>query len=417
MNIVVGVGAGIAAYKVAHVVRLFTEQGHHVRVVPTPGSLHFVGQATWEALSGQPATTSVFDHVPDVDHIHIGQHADLIVIAPATADLISRLATGRADDLLTATALVTTAPVVLAPAMHTEMWQHPATQHNVKTLKKRGVTVLDPATGRLTGKDTGPGRLPEPPEIVTRALAAHAASTSTAHQDLTGRTVLVTAGGTREPIDPVRFLGNRSSGRQGVAIAAAAHRRGATVTLIGAHLTVPTPPGIDLIPVTTAEQMHTAVLAHAPSSDIIIMAAAVADYRPIHVLPTKAKKDGTGLTHIELTANPDILADIATNRRRAGQLIVGFAAETGDDTGSVIEHGIAKAQRKGADLLAINEVGTHTGFGDVPNTITLVTNTGQVLDSISGTKDDVANHILNTVVHLLSTDGDVPTSNSPHTPV
>ncbi|RHA39254.1 bifunctional phosphopantothenoylcysteine decarboxylase/phosphopantothenate--cysteine ligase CoaBC [Cellulomonas rhizosphaerae] len=394
MRIVLGVSGGIAAYKAVLLLRLLREAGHDVRVVPTRAALEFVGRPTWEALSGQPVTTDVFEDVDQVAHVAIGQHADLVVVAPATADLLARAATGRADDLLTATLLVTRAPVLLAPAMHTEMWEHPATVANVATLRERGIHVLDPASGRLTGTDTGPGRLPEPDEIAAAALALVATG------DLAGRHVVVSAGGTREPLDPVRFLGNRSSGRQGVALAAAAAARGAQVTLVGANLSVPAPAGVELVTVGTAAELREAVRAAAKVADVVVMAAAVADYRPVNPAGTKLKKTGAPPT-IELVETVDILAELGHDRLRDSQVIVGFAAETGDAAASVLEHGRAKARRKGADLLVVNAVGDGQGFGTADNAVTILDGTGEIVSEAAGSKDVVAHAVWDVVRTLV----------------
>nr|WP_202627719.1 bifunctional phosphopantothenoylcysteine decarboxylase/phosphopantothenate--cysteine ligase CoaBC [Cellulomonas sp. APG4] len=393
-----GVGAGIAAYKSALLLRLLTEAGHDVRVVPTRASLEFVGRATWEALSGQPATSEVFEDVPSVEHVRLGKSADLVVVAPATADLLARAAGGRSDDLLTAALLTARCPVLMAPAMHTEMWEHPATRANVATLRERGVHVLEPASGRLTGADTGPGRLPEPEEIARAALALVVPP----GDDLRGRAVVVSAGGTREPLDPVRFLGNRSSGRQGVALAAAAARRGAHVTLVAANLTVAPPAGVRTVDVETTAELRSAVRDAAAAADVVVMAAAVADFRPVGVAAHKIKKDGTGTAPtIELATNPDVLAELAAERPRPGQVVVGFAAETGDGDGDVLAHGRAKARRKGADLLVVNEVGPGRGFGTATNAVTLLDARGDEVGTARGTKDEVAEAVWDAVVPLL----------------
>lgn len=371
-HIIVGIGGGIAAYKACHVIRAFTTAGDTVIAVPTPRALNFIGSVTLEALTGHPVSTSVFEGVDKVQHVSLGQHARGIVIAPATADLLARLATGRADDLLTATALVATCPVVIAPAMHTEMWLNPATQHNVETLRRRGYIVLDPDSGRLTGSDSGPGRLPEPDYIVSIAR------TACAGKDLSrtwvGKKVLITAGGTQEDIDPVRFVGNRSSGRQGYALAAIAAARGAEVTLVaGSTESLTTPPGVSVVRVSSARQMAAEVETRSPHSDVVIMAAAVADYRPATQAAVKLKKgtDDNALEHIHLVKNPDILRE-AVERRACGkspahQVIVGFAAETGTTQQSVLELGYQKLQRKGCDLLMVNEVGEGKTFGQPTN--------------------------------------------------
>jgi len=406
MRIVLGVAGGIAAYKAALLLRLFREAGHDVRVVPTAAALEFVGQATWEALSGQPATPHVFDDVPEVAHVRIGQTADLVVVAPATADLIARAAAGLCNDLLTATLLTARCPVLLAPAMHTEMWEHPATQANVATLRSRGVHILEPASGRLTGSDSGPGRLPEPAEIAEAALALVEEPVDGAgseSRDLTGRHVVISAGGTREPVDPVRFLGNRSTGRQGVALARTALARGARVTLVAAHVEVAIPAGITVVPVGTALELRAAVRRAAADADVVVMAAAVADYRPESPADHKLKKadDGAPRT-IALVENPDILAELASARLRAGQVVVGFAAETGDPVASVLQHGRAKALRKGADLLVVNEVGGGRGFGSTENSVAILDAAGNVLREAAGTKDAVSELIWDLVAARLS---------------
>ncbi|MCT1889735.1 bifunctional phosphopantothenoylcysteine decarboxylase/phosphopantothenate--cysteine ligase CoaBC [Brevibacterium luteolum] len=374
MNIVVGVSGGIAAYKACHVVRALRELGHTVKVVPTASALTFVGAATWEALSGQPVQTSVFERIDEVEHIRIGQHADLVLIAPATADLIARLRAGRADDLLTATVISTTAPVVLAPAMHTEMWLNPATVDNVAVLRERGIHVIEPASGRLTGADSGPGRLPEPDDIVTAALDVHRTRTSGTETEaaLAGRRVLITAGGTREPLDPVRFLGNRSSGKQGIALARAAAALGAYVTLIAANVDERLLENLsDRITVTgieTTAELQESAQAAQPDADIIIMCAAVADYRPAETAAHKMKKSGdSGLT-IELVQNPDILAGLVETRA-AGQTIIGFAAETGSPDASAEQLAQQKLLRKGCDMLVLNDVSAGQAFDRDDNSL------------------------------------------------
>ncbi|MBO3102678.1 bifunctional phosphopantothenoylcysteine decarboxylase/phosphopantothenate--cysteine ligase CoaBC [Cellulomonas fengjieae] len=395
MRIVLGVAGGIAAYKAVLLLRLLREDGHAVRVVPTRAALEFVGRATWEALSGQPVTTDVFEDVDQVAHVAVGKQAELVIVAPATADLLARAATGQADDLLTATLLVARCPVLLAPAMHTEMWEHAATVANVATLRARGVHVLDPAAGRLTGSDTGPGRLPEPEHIAAAALALVAARP----RDLDGLHVVVSAGGTREPLDPVRFLGNRSSGRQGVALARAAHARGARVTLVAANVEVPLPQGVDVVRAETGAELRDAVRAAGKDADVVVMAAAVADYRPRTSAESKIKKQPDGTAPVlELVETVDILAELARERLRAGQVVVGFAAETGDDTGSVLEHGRAKARRKGADLLVLNAVGGGRGFGTDDNDVTVLDGAGTVVAAASGSKDEVADAVWDAVL-------------------
>ena len=361
-SVVVGVGAGIAAYKVCELVRRFTESGHDVTVVPTRAALSFVGAATWEALSGHAVATEVFTNVADVPHVRIGRHADLVVVAPATADLLARAANGLADDLLTSTLLTARCPTLYAPAMHTEMWEHPATAHNVATLRSRGALVVEPAVGRLTGADTGKGRLPEAGELFD--LARLLLERGRIAPDLTGRHVVVSAGGTHEPLDPVRFLGNRSSGRMGYALASTAIARGATVTVVAANVTLPDPAGAELLRVETTAQLRDRMLTEAAGADAVVMAAAPADYRPVDVRDTKMKKADDGSAPVvELTQNPDVLAELVHRRTGAAPFIVGFAAETGDADGDVLTHGHAKLARKGCDLLVVNDVSAGRVFG------------------------------------------------------
>ena len=405
MRIVLGVGGGIAAYKVASLLRLFTEAGHDVTVIPTEAATRIVGVATWEALSGNPVTNSVFDDVDQVKHVRLGHEADLIVVAPATADLLARAASGQANDLLTNTLLMASGPVLFAPAMHTEMWQHAATQANVETLRSRGVTVLEPASGRLTGSDSGPGRLPEPEAIFDAAIALMQDTGVPAHLPLAGRTVTISAGGTREPLDPVRFLGNRSSGKQGVALAAAARDAGATVRLVAAHMEVPAPAGVELIAVETALQLREAMLAAAADSDVVIMAAAVADFRPAEVSGSKIKKrDDTADPVITLVRNPDILQELVAVRDAAGssQLVVGFAAETGDEQGDVLSYAEAKLKRKGCDLLVVNHVGADKVFGQDHNSVVILSRAGSEPQPASGSKQDVAAIVIDRVGSELS---------------
>jgi phosphopantothenoylcysteine decarboxylase/phosphopantothenate--cysteine ligase len=361
-RVVVGVGGGIAAYKVAGLVRAFTEGGASVTVVPTAAALTFVGAATWEALSGQPVATDVFTDIPQVKHVATGQRADLVVVAPATADLLARAATGQADDLLTSTLLVTRAPVLMAPAMHTEMWTHPATVANVATLRSRGVTVLDPAVGRLTGADTGPGRLPEVDHIHSVGALLLRDPGAVPH-DLAGRRVVISAGGTREPLDPVRFLGNRSSGRQGYALALVAAARGADVTLVSANVALDPPPGVGLVEVGDARDLEAAMTKHAAGADVVVMAAAVADFRPVRPDATKIKKrPGQGPPVIELVENPEILAGLSRPGPDRAGVVVGFAAETGDEYGTPLDYGRDKLARKGCDLLVVNRVDEGRAF-------------------------------------------------------
>ena len=360
-NVILGVGGGIAAYKACEVLRRLTESGHAVRVVPTDGALKFVGAATFEALSGQPVQTGVFSDVPSVPHVKLGQNADLVVVAPATANLIAKAAHGLADDLLTNTLLTARCPVLLVPAMHTEMWEHPATRANVALLRSRGVIVAEPASGRLTGKDTGKGRLPEPAEIVDLARLL-LARPDALPRDLEGVHVAVSAGGTREPLDPVRFLGNRSSGRQGYALARVAAQRGARVTLVAAHTAdLPAPAGVDVVRVGSALELRDAMHTVAAEADVVVMAAAVADFRPADLVQHKIKKTDRDPDPVALTRNPDILAELVA-ARRSGQVIVGFAAETGDAETGVLEYGRAKLKRKGCDWLVVNAVGDGRAF-------------------------------------------------------
>lgn len=368
LNIVLGVGGGIAAYKSASLLRYLKELGHDVHVVPTRSALHFVGTATWEALSGHSVSAEVWDDVAEVPHVRIGQEADLVIVAPATADFMARAASGAANDLLTNVLLTAQCPIVLAPAMHTEMWLNPATQANVNTLRSRGLTVIDPEVGRLTGADSGPGRLPEVEQIAQIALA----QVSTPAQDFAGKHVLVTAGGTREYLDPVRFLGNRSSGKQGIALAQAARDRGAQVTLVCANVTLPLPHGVEVVHVETGEQLREAVFARSEQADVVVMAAAVADFAPVAISDTKMKKVA-GQEEVTLTLRPtvDILATLSASKK-PGQVIVGFAAETGDSNGSVLEHAQKKLASKGCDLLVVNQVGSGLGFGTDDNEVTIL---------------------------------------------
>jgi len=400
-SIVLGVSGGVAAYKAAFVLRAFTEAGHDVRVVPTPGALHFVGAATFEALSGNPVTTDVWSDVPEVAHVRIGQHADLVVVAPATADLLARAATGRADDLLTATLLTASCPVVFVPAMHTEMWLHPATQDNVATLRRRGAVVLPPAVGRLTGPDSGPGRLPEPADIAALATVVLEHGAEALAQDLTGRRVVVSAGGTREPLDPVRYLGNRSSGKQGWALARVAAARGADVVLVAANVELPAPFGVRVVPVGTAEELRTAVHAEAKDADVVVMTAAVADFRPASVADAKLKKDSASEPDsVALVRNADVLAELVA-ARPAGQLVVGFAAETGDADADVLSHARAKLARKGCDLLVVNDVSAGQVFGRSDNSVVVLTADGSATEVPRGSKDAVAAGIWATVAGRL----------------
>jgi phosphopantothenoylcysteine decarboxylase/phosphopantothenate--cysteine ligase len=364
-RILLGVGGGIAAYKAADLLRRFTEAGHDVTVVPTAAALKFVGRATWAALSGRPVATDVWTDAADVPHVRLGREADLVVVAPATADLLARAAHGLADDLLANVLLTARCPVRFAPAMHTEMWEHAATTANVATLRERGAVVLEPATGRLTGADTGKGRLPEPDEIA-RFAELLLRRPDALPFDLAGRHVVVSAGGTREPMDPVRFLGNYSSGKQGYAIAAVAAARGARVTLVAANAELPDPAGADVVRVSTAMELRDAVRKAAAEADAVVMAAAVADFRPAENAQFKIKRSAGVPEPVRLEANPDVLAELVTTRR-PGCLLVGFAAETGDTEGDVLAHGLAKLAAKGCDLLIVNAVGSGRAFGQPDN--------------------------------------------------
>ncbi|MBT2412235.1 bifunctional phosphopantothenoylcysteine decarboxylase/phosphopantothenate--cysteine ligase CoaBC [Streptomyces sp. ISL-12] len=396
-KVVLGVSGGIAAYKACELLRRFTESGHDVRVVPTASALHFVGAATWSALSGHPVSTEVWDGVHEVPHVRIGQHADLVVVAPATADLLAKAAHGLADDLLTNTLLTARCPVVFAPAMHTEMWEHPATQENVATLRRRGAVVIEPAVGRLTGVDTGKGRFPDPAEIFEACRRVLARGVST--PDLAGRHVVVSAGGTREPLDPVRFLGNRSSGKQGYALARTAAARGARVTLVSANASLPDPAGVDVVPVGTAAELREAVLAALPDADAVVMAAAVADFRPAAYATGKIKKrDGQEPEPLTLVRNPDILAEISAGRARPGQVIVGFAAETDD----VLANGRAKLKRKGCDLLVVNEVGERKTFGAEENEAVVLGSDGTETPVPHGPKEALADTVWDLVAGRLA---------------
>lgn len=418
-RVVLGVTGGIAAYKSVAIVRGLRAAGCDVRVVPTAQALNMVGITTWEAISGHPVHTEVTEAADDVIHVRTGSEADLLIIAPATANTIAKLACGLADNLLTATALVATCPMLIAPAMHTQMWNHRATQANISTLRGRGVKMIGPEVGRLTGADSGQGRMSEPDEIVRTALNIltmrdSRAQADTSHGDigditygealpskrgaLAGLRIVISAGGTHEPLDPVRFIGNRSTGYMGVALADAAKRAGADIFLVGANLSREVrdqvPAGVQLRCVVTAQDLYEAMRELADTADVIVMAAAVADYRPAHRAVSKIKKNGGGVYTLELEETPDILASLARHRRRPEQLIVGFAAETGDSTHSVLDYGKAKAARKGADIIVVNEVGESTGFGAVPTAVTLVDAEGAELGTASGTKIAVGTAIM-----------------------
>ena len=462
MRIIVGMGGGIAAYKAAMLLRLFAKNGDEVIAMPTLNATKFVGVPTLEALSGNPVSTDVFERVPEVNHVRQAEQADAVVIAPATADLLARLAAGRADDLLSATVLTTHAPVILAPAMHTQMWENPATRANVQTLRSWGYHVIEPAIGRLTGPDSGPGRMPEPEDIFRlaqeviarfpkrsthpvytpgyaptqplyadteqeRAAAARLATLGSvsiggmsidgnggpeavesaarevpaASGPLAGRTVVITAGGTREPLDPVRYLGNRSTGKQGVALAEAARDLGAHVHLIAANIEVPAPEGVRVTRVERALELREAVLEASASADVLVMSAAVADFRPAEFAEFKIKKsaDSEDAPVINLVRNPDILREVVVRRAQAReggqtcmgpQIIVGFAAETGSAEKTPLELGREKMQRKGADFLAVNTVGVNLGFGTDENTITLLSTLTEEEPVLMGSKKDVS---------------------------
>lgn len=441
-RVILGVGAGIAAYKACELLRLFKEMGHNVRVIPTPDALRFVGAPTWEALSGEPVTTDVWTGVADVPHVKLGQTADLVIVAPATADLLARAAAGMSNDLLTATLLTARGPVIYAPAMHTEMWEHPATQANVATLRARGAIVVEPAVGRLTGKDSGKGRLPDPADLFDVAVRTIGSRTGAALRQaplatlvadraeqapaaaappgvrgdapggnqalvaddsfsLMGKRVLISAGGTREELDPVRFLGNWSTGTQGYAFAREAAARGADVTVVAANVQLPDPVGVKVVPVVSARDMHAAMLAAAPTADVIVMTAAVADFRPAVRAEAKIKKNGTLPPPIELAENPDILAALSRRRGEDGpdsQVIVGFAAETNPD----LDAAKAKLARKGCDLLVVNQVGNGLGFGAGENEWFVLDAEGTVTGISRRSKDALADDVLALVIARLA---------------
>jgi phosphopantothenoylcysteine decarboxylase/phosphopantothenate--cysteine ligase len=409
LNVVVGITGGIAAYKAVGVIRSLVLHGHDVHVVPTEAALRFVGRPTLEAISRNPVTTDLYEGVAEVRHVALGQAADLIVIAPATANTIAKLAAGLADDLLGNTVLASTAPVVIAPAMHTGMWSNPATVANITTLRSRGVTIVGPAVGQLTGTDSGAGRMEEPEAIVAAALAAarpavadDAVTADAAPApvwDLSGRRIVISAGGTREALDPVRFIGNRSSGKQGIALAEAATARGASVSLVTAHLEIPAPDGIPRRSIDSTLELQEAMTEEALTADLIIMAAAVSDFRPETVRDGKIKKSDTGshLT-IELVENPDILVGLAANRR-PGQIVVGFAAETEPDREKLLELGRHKLARKGCDFLVVNNVGWNTGFATDGNDVIVLNSAGDIVMEAQGPKASVADRILDAVTH------------------
>lgn len=387
-SIVVGVTGGIAAYKAVTLVRELVRGGANVTVIPTASALKFVGLPTWEAISRNEVHTGLFDGVAEVRHVALGQRADLIIIAPATAHALAQLAGGFAGDLLGTTVLASKAPLLVAPAMHTEMWENPAVAHNVVTLVERGVHVIGPAAGELTGGDTGVGRMAEPEEIAARAFGL------LRPQSWAGRKVLVSAGGTREALDPVRFIGNRSSGAMGVAIARAALHRGAEVTLVHAHLDVPVPSGVVSVPAGTAASMREALLAEAPEADVIIMAAAVADWVPEQVAASKISKRDLGETWAPaLVRAPDILAELGATKR-SNQVLVGFAAETASDPAEREKNARVKLASKKADVILLNEVGDEVGFGDVETAVTIFSNASPQSLLVEGTKTSIADRLL-----------------------
>ena len=406
MRIVLGVTGGIAAYKAALLLRLMTEEGHEVHVVPTEAALNFVGKPTWEALSGQPVYNDTFEAVEEVNHVLQGRQADLVVIAPATANSLAKAAAGLASDLIGNILLTATVPVVMAPAMHTEMWENAATRANVATLRARGVHIVEPAVGRLTGVDTGKGRFPEPEDIWAQTKTIAAATQ--VGQTLAGKHVVVSAGGTREALDPVRYLGNRSSGKQGVALAQAAAAQGAHVTLIAGAMDVAAPEhkNIAVVNIESTHDLLEAVLDHAQHKDALIMAAAVADFRPASTTNEKIKKqDDDSAPTIVLEQTEDVLRS-TVERRDAGQdlprVIVGFAAETGDAHTSPLEYGRAKLQRKGCEILVVNEVGVGKVFGQDENDVTMVFADGSEDVTIQGTKQLVAEAIIERLAGALS---------------
>lgn len=392
-RIVLGVAGGIAAYKACELLRRLTESGHDVTVVPTESALNFVGATTWAALSGKPIHTRVWDDAAQVPHVRLGREADLVVVAPATADLLARAAAGRADDLLTSTLLTATCPVLFVPAMHTEMWLHAATRANVATLRSRGALVMDPAVGRLTGADTGPGRLPEADDIfeVATSLASPDVVAAVRSRDLVGRRVVVSAGGTREALDPVRYISNASSGQMGFAIARAAALRGADVVLVAASTSVPEPSNTTVVRVVSTADLADVMVAQARDADVIVMAAAPADFTPKSSSRTKMKKSGAQGLSLELAQTTDVLKTLSASRPRH-QAIVGFAAETasGDE---LLELGTAKLRRKGCDLLVLNDVSAGKVFGQADNQVSIIDIDG-VIATAAGDKDVVAHHIL-----------------------
>ena len=401
-QIILGVSGGIAAYKACELLRRLAGDGHDVTVVPTDAALEFVGVATWAALSGKPVHTQVWDDVHLVPHVKLGQDADLVFVAPATADVLARATGGNADDLLTNVLLTARCPVVFAPAMHTEMWQHPATRANVATVRERGSVVVEPDSGRLTGPDSGPGRLPEPADLLAVAAAVLAdprIADRAAAQDMAEITVAVSAGGTREHLDPVRFLGNSSSGLMGWALARAAGLRGAAVRLVAANVAMPAPANSAVQYVTSTSELAEAMTVAAKDADLVVMAAAPADFTPARASETKIKKSGDGNLRIDLVQTSDVLAGLAAGRTDPQQVLVGFAAETPDAEHSLLDLGRAKLHRKGCDLLVLNEVGHGLVFGQPDNAITLLTPNG-VGATMTGSKDLLAHRIWDAALGL-----------------
>jgi len=396
-RVVLGVSGGIAAYKACELLRRLRESGHAVRVIPTANALKFVGSATWEALSGQPVANDVFHDVDQVAHVRLGQEADLVVVAPATANVLAKAAHGLADDLLTNVLLTARCPVMFAPAMHTEMWEHAATQANVDVLRSRGVLVVEPAVGRLTGVDIGKGRLPEPDALAS--LCEHLLVRGELTPDLTGRRVIVSAGGTREAIDPVRFIGNRSSGKQGFALALAAAARGATVDVVAANVEVSPPAGVTVHSVESTAEMSKAMHELAAGADVVVMAAAVADFRPTDVGPHKIKKSDPGAgepSALQLEQTEDILVSLVKSSVE-NQIVVGFAAETGDHDQSWLDHGRAKLARKGCDFLVVNQVGDGLAFGTDENSAVILDARGGETEVAPGPKVALADVVWNLV--------------------
>jgi phosphopantothenoylcysteine decarboxylase/phosphopantothenate--cysteine ligase len=402
-SVVLGVAGGIAAYKACEVLRGLTEAGCDVTVVPTASALKFVGEATWAALSGKPIATTVWRGVHAVPHVRLGKSADLVLVVPATADLMARATHGLADDLLTNTLLTATCPIMMAPAMHTEMWQHPATQANVQSLRDRGVLVLDPAVGRLTGADSGAGRLPDPPAIVAAALDVLRRGEACAH-DLAGQRIVVSTGGTRESWDPVRYIGNISSGRQGIALARTALSRGATVTLVVGAVDTDLPAGVRIVHVESAQQLASAMSTESASADIVVMAAAVADFRPVVAGEHKVKRsEAAQEISLDLVQNPDILAGLVNARGGAtSPLIVGFAAETGDESHTPLEYGREKFERKGCDVLVVNDVSEGKVFGQADNEVVILARDGSETPVARADKATIADAIWDVVLRLTS---------------